>query len=327
MRSNTVRIATLAGSVGAWTARAPAWSNSQPVSSVMASRPYPLPRWLSRNPIPTSNVPAGSARSPGTNVWIRPIAAPSRSMARSIQPSTSWPERRSRARNRASSGTSGVLIGSAVTIARHCSSISSGRSGRRTSRGPVTGMPSAVPAWFRGSTPPRQPGRSPGAAFPGDGQAAEHHHAHGGDHQEPEGISGQAGYLPDGVQQQEPDADPPGPLAADEDPPRRAELRNCDEQREKSPGTQVAEQILRGGAESIRAGDQGEAGHEVVARGEGHEPGREGDQALDAARKNVTICDHGGSGRSFGLLKAFRLWSWRAFHASRQPSARRVTGG
>src|SRR5215470_16846507 len=100
-------------------------------------------------------------------------------------------------------------------------------------------MPSAVPAGFRGSTP-RQPDRLPGATFPGYGQPAEHHHAHGGDHQEPEGIDGQAGYLPDGVQQQEPDADPPGPLAAGEDSPRRAELRNGNEQREKSPGTQVA---------------------------------------------------------------------------------------
>src|SRR5262249_23359050 len=100
-----------------------------------------------------------------------------------------------------------------------------------------------------------------------------------------------------------------------------------DEERHKSPGTQVAEQIPRGGAEVIRAGDQGEAGHEVVARGEGDKPGREGNQPLVAGRKDVTIRDHGGSGQSFRLLKIFRLGSGRAFHVSRQPSARRVTGG
>ena len=80
-----------------------------PVGTIPAN-PRSCSPWLRAlflRSIPTSKVPGGRTRPGGTKVWMRPIQTPSRSMARSSQPSSRRPERWSRALKPASWGEFG----------------------------------------------------------------------------------------------------------------------------------------------------------------------------------------------------------------------------
>jgi hypothetical protein len=90
-----------------------------------------LPPGVLAEPDPTSNTFGGKGRPAGTNVWMRPIDSPSRSIARSSQPSSSVPDRCNRALKLASSGRAAIVIGSASTMDCHSSSMSAGRSALR----------------------------------------------------------------------------------------------------------------------------------------------------------------------------------------------------